>query len=72
METQGEALELRIQRAWRSLTEIEDGARRTLYLCGDHIRSAGEYEQTIGTYTSTIPLQDFRDDVFCLFGASQP
>ena len=72
METQGEALEIRIQRAWRGLTGLGDGGRLTLYLVGGHIRSVGKYEQTIGTYTSTIDLDEFRQHVFFVFGGCKP
>lgn len=69
-----EALELEVERAWVSLSNLYGKKNRTFFLTESGRLLSGWVTQRtssdlieVGTYTRAVPLADFRADVFFAF-----
>lgn len=68
-EAEVKALAVKLEDAWLALGEMRQTARRTLFLTRNaNISAMGDRASiVIGTYSPTVKLCDFRDDVFAAF-----
>jgi hypothetical protein len=69
-----DSLNLEIERAWLELLEMSPRGKRTIFLTSCRRLVSGFIAQNslttreVGTYTRAISLEDFRADVFHVYG----